>query len=133
MKALGLAYGRARASRHVVGLYATWAMDRLRERVHLSGQPGVIPLAEAIAARTGRPEGEVMRILVEASSAREEAAPPSSFRPALSRALPLEKQTRDEREADTALINDFHSFLAATGTGSRETPKTSQEPGTRAR
>ena len=41
---------------------------------------GSIPLAEAIAARTGRPEGEVMGVLVEANGARDEAAPPSSFR-----------------------------------------------------
>jgi hypothetical protein len=115
-RALGLAYSRARASRHVVGLYAVWALDRLRERVHRAGRQGLIPLAEAISARTGRPEAEVMSTLVEASSARDEAAPPSSFRTGPRSARDISpKRARDEGEADTALIRELQSFLDATG------------------
>ena len=115
-RALGLAYARARASRHVLGLYSVWALERLRERVHRSGRQGLIALAEAIAARTGRSEAEVMRVLVDATSARDEAAPPSSFRP---RGAPTARGSRaarrDETEADLALMRELSGFLTATG------------------
>ncbi len=111
-RALGLAYQRARASRHVTGLYAVWALERLRERVHRAGRQGLIPLAEAIAARTGRPEGEVMSVLVEANSARDEAAPPSSFR---GHREPPARHRKDAAAADLALMQALMSFLAATG------------------
>ena len=102
-RALGLAYARARASRHVTGLYAVWALERLRERVHRAGRQGLIPLAEAIAARTGRPEAEVMSVLVEAAGARDEAAPPSSVpRRGGRRGSPGPARGRDEAEADLA-------------------------------
>ncbi len=115
-RALGLAYGRARASRHVTGLYATWAMERLRERVHRGGRTGLIPLAEAIAARTGRTEAEVMRVLVEASGARDDTAPPSSFRSTLRRedTAPA-RPGKDAVAADLALMGELSSFLGATG------------------
>jgi Domain of unknown function (DUF4129)/Domain of unknown function (DUF4350) len=116
-RALGVAYGRARASRHVTGLYAVWAMDRLRERVHRAGRQGLIPLAEAIAARTGRPVGEVMSVLVEAAGARDEAAPPSSFRPTSRRAA---RESKDALEADRALMRELMSFLTATGQRPRD-------------
>jgi hypothetical protein len=114
-RALGVAYARARASRHVLGLYAVWALERLRERVHRAGRQGLIPLAEAIAARSGCPEAEVMSVLVEASGARDEAAPPSSFRPRHDAAPPSRRARRDESEVDLALIRKLQSFLAATG------------------
>lgn len=126
VRALGLSYARARASRHVVGLYSVWALERLRERVHRAGRQGLIPLAEAIAARTGRGEAEVMAVLVDASSARDEAAPPSSFRTSVLRS----RHARDEAEADLALIHALQGFLAATGqrpTGSREGSKPSEQ------
>lgn len=115
-RALGLAYARARASRHVLGLYSVWALERLRERVHRSGRQGLIPLAEAIAARTGRSEAEIMRVLVDASSARDEAAPPSSFRPrAGASARRSRAARRDEAEADLILMRELSGFLTATG------------------
>jgi hypothetical protein len=112
-RALGLAYRRAKATRHVVGLYAVWALERLRERVHGSGRQGLIPLAEAIAARTGRPLADVMRVLVDAAGARDEAAPPSSFRPASSRTRAPKRA--DDAETELALMRELTSFLAATG------------------
>ncbi|WP_437898507.1 DUF4350 domain-containing protein [Sorangium sp. So ce124] len=115
-RALGLAYRRARASRHAAGLYASWALDRLRERVHRSGRRGLIPLAEAIAARTGRPEPEVMRVLVEASGARDEAAPASSLRaPQSSRGARPSPGPRDGAAADLELVRELQGFLDATG------------------
>jgi hypothetical protein len=111
-RALGVGYARARASRHVLGLYSVWALERLRERVHRSGREGLIPLAEAIAARTGQSEAEVMRVLTDAAGAREEAAPPSSFRP---RGAPAARARRDEVAADLALMDELSRFLTATG------------------
>jgi hypothetical protein len=129
-RALGLAYQRARASRHVTGLYAVWALERLRERVHRSGRQGLIPLAEAIAARTGRPEADVMRVLVEAVGARDEAAPPSSFRPPSLR-RPAGKPG-DTAGSDLELMRELMSFLAATGSSRRarrgEAPATPEGP-----
>jgi hypothetical protein len=79
-RALGLIYARANASRHATSLYSVWALDRLRERFLKGGRKGLAPLAESIAASTGRPLGEVMNVLVEATGARDEVAPPSSYR-----------------------------------------------------
>jgi hypothetical protein len=134
-RALGLTYQRARASRHVTGLYAVWALERLRERVHRAGRQGLIPLAEAIAARTGRPEGEIMGILVEASGARDEAAPPSSFRPESRRGGAAARSVRPGKEAepDLALIRELMSFLAATGSGRTSTGPHPPTPTSRAR
>jgi hypothetical protein len=115
-RALGLAYGRARASKHVVGLYATWALDRLRERVQRSGRQGLSPLAEAISTRTGRPEAEVMRVLVDAACAREEAAPPSLNHLRSARFDARRKPpTRDEIASEFALMRELEGFLSATG------------------
>jgi hypothetical protein len=121
VRALGLAYRRARASRHAAGLYAIWALDRLRERVHRSGRQGLIPLAEAIAARTGRPENEVMRVLVEASGARDEAAPASSFRaPQSLRNAPPAPRVDG---ADFELVRELQGFLNATGQSTADRKK----------
>jgi hypothetical protein len=73
-RALGTRYGQARAARHAVGLYGTFALERLRERLHLAGGRGLSAVAEAVAARSGRPLGDVMRVLVEA---RPDAAAPA--------------------------------------------------------
>src|SRR6185436_17207593 len=71
VRALGLVYARARATRLALANYAAWALDRLRDRLEPGSDPSLHRLAAAIAARTGRPEGEVMRVLVEARSARD--------------------------------------------------------------
>lgn len=65
-RALGGMYARARASRHALELYGGWVIERLREHVG-AGRRGLSALAEAVATRTGRPIGEVMRLLVEAA------------------------------------------------------------------
>jgi len=71
VEALGHQYARARASRHAVRLYAVWALERLREKTLMSRTPGIYPLAQAIAGRTGDDENRVMETLVEASSLRD--------------------------------------------------------------
>ena len=63
VRALGLQYARARAARHVLGAYATWTVERLRERIRLPRERGLGDLAAAVATRTERPLGEVARAL----------------------------------------------------------------------
>ena len=99
-RALGVQYARAGASRFAAAAYASYAIDRLRERIQLGTRRGLAPLAEAIATRTGRPPGEVMRILVEAQSAREAAL------------------DRDTPQDDLSLIRELSRLLKSTG-GSR--------------
>jgi hypothetical protein len=66
VRALGLVYARARAGRVALEHYGVWATERLSERLRLGGAARLSAIAEGIAARTGRPVGEVMRLLVEA-------------------------------------------------------------------
>ncbi len=66
VRALGLLYGRARAGRFARELYGPFAIERLGERLRLSGRRGLSSIAEGVAARTGRPLGQVMQLLLEA-------------------------------------------------------------------
>ena len=100
VRALGLQYARARATRFAAAAYSGYTLDRLRERIQLGTRRGLSPLAEAIALRTGRHSGEVLRILVEAQSARETAL------------------DRDTPPDDLALIRDLSRLLKSIG-GSR--------------
>jgi len=71
VRALGVVYAKARASRLVLSAYAGWVLDRLRERLQPGTDSTLHALAHAVAERTGRGEGDVMRILVEARTARD--------------------------------------------------------------
>ncbi len=76
VEALGTQYHKAGASRLALGMYAGWAIERLRERV-LPGRGGSLSaLAQAVAARSERPEGEVLRVLVEGDSAHKALTAP---------------------------------------------------------
>ncbi|MCA9629139.1 MAG: DUF4350 domain-containing protein [Myxococcales bacterium] len=98
VEALGSQYAKARASRMALGMYAGWALERLRERCQPGGQRrGLLPLAGAIAARTGRDEREVMRILVECESARDAYTAPG------------------EPAEDLKLMRELEALLADTG------------------
>ncbi len=79
VRALGLVYARARAGRVALEHYGAWATERLAERLRLGGSRKLSLIAEGVAARTGRPVGEVMRLLVEA---RPDAEPPLAGRDA---------------------------------------------------
>jgi hypothetical protein len=76
-RAVGVQYARGRAARHALWLYGGYALERLRERLHLAGGKSLSSVAEAVATRTGRPLGEVMRVLVEA---RPDAEPPAPLK-----------------------------------------------------
>lgn len=108
-RALGLAYSRAKASRHALGLYTVWAIDRLRDRFGGARHRGLAPLAEAVAQRTGQDPAQVAQVLTEATSARDEVAPPSSFRPG---GGPLPTQETGPRR-DFWIMRQLESYLAA--------------------
>lgn len=74
VRTLGQRYAQARAAHYVAVHYCSWTLDRLRARLQPGSARGLHTLAVAIAARTGRPEGEVMQILVEAHELRESNA-----------------------------------------------------------
>jgi hypothetical protein len=117
VRALGLAYSRARASQHVLGQYAAWAIERLRERAHRGTRGGLVPLAESVAARTGKSEADVVRTLVEAQGARDVDAPPSFRQPGAPRP---EKKQESEEAKDLALVRELGGFLDVTKTQSTE-------------
>lgn len=71
VRALGQQYAKARATSHVVGIYSGYILERLRERLGARSGGGLHGLAEALSQRTGLAEPTVMRILVQAHSARE--------------------------------------------------------------
>jgi hypothetical protein len=70
VRALALHYARARADRHALACFGGYAVERLRERCGLQVDRSLSGLAEAVATRTGRPVGGVMRILLEARDAK---------------------------------------------------------------
>jgi len=126
VRALGNIYARAKASEHALGNFSAWAIERLRERFYRGTRSGLSPLAEAIAARTGRSENEVLRVLVEAQSARESSGPPSSFRsPYHPHVKPPARGAGEER--DLQMIRTLFDFLRvnigkAPGTRANEKP-----------
>lgn len=80
VRALGQHYARARADRHALGLMGAYAIERLRERCGLRVDRGLSGLAEAVATRTGRGVGEVMRLFIEARDAGKGVAPEKGAR-----------------------------------------------------
>jgi hypothetical protein len=71
-RALGAQYAKAHATRHALVLYSSYVLDRLRETARLGGPGSLHRLAEVIALRTRRSLGDVMRLLVEARTARDQ-------------------------------------------------------------
>lgn len=120
VRALGLAYARSGASRYVLGIYAGWAIERLRERLPREGRRGLSGLAEALAARTGKSTGEVMSALVDLTDAHRETAQMSQR----SVAAPSRAARKDKNQmaADFNLFRIIDQWLALT---SRERTKTS--------
>ncbi|MDI1477555.1 DUF4350 domain-containing protein [Polyangium sp. y55x31] len=114
VRALGLAYARAGASRHALGLYAAWAVERLRERVPREGRQGLSGLAEAIGVRVGKPTGEVMHVLVEATEAQKEAAPVSLRSGDASLRGRSRGTDRAQAASDFAVMRALDHFLAQT-------------------
>jgi hypothetical protein len=104
VRALALSYSRSNAARHASMLYATFALERLRERTRLGQGKGIVALADGIAVRSGRPLGQVTRILVQAEEAREAAAG---------------DEQRSSREEHLTLIRELSTLLRQVGGGSK--------------
>jgi hypothetical protein len=72
VRALGHAYGDARASRFALATYAAWALDHLRERTGATRDTGISGLAASVAKRLGREEKAVLHVFVAAELTRRE-------------------------------------------------------------
>lgn len=112
VRALGLAYARSGASRHVLGIYAGWVIERLRERLPREGRRGLSGLAEALATRMGKSTGEVMTVLVDITDAQKEAAPMSQRSVHAPTRAP--RKDRNQVAADFALFRALDQWLAST-------------------
>lgn len=73
IQALGLKYARSRASGHALSHYGAWALTRLHERVLPGSRATMSELSSALAKLTGREENDVLKILIAAKSAQDEA------------------------------------------------------------
>lgn len=73
IQALGLKYARSKASGYMLSHYGAWALTRLHERVLPGSRATLIELSSALAKSTGREENDVLKILIAAKSAQDEA------------------------------------------------------------
>jgi hypothetical protein len=100
-RAIGMMYGRRRAGRHALESYGSYALERMRERLNLAGRKGLLAVAEELATRTGRPLGEVMRLLVE-------SRPPSNRPTDLERDAAIQEANAAK---DLATLRDLATLL----------------------
>jgi hypothetical protein len=70
VRALGLCYARARAERHALASWGSYAIERMRERYDRQGDGSLSGLAAAVATRTGREIGEVMPLFFAVRDAK---------------------------------------------------------------
>jgi hypothetical protein len=112
-RAIGLQYGRRRAGRHALELYGGYALERMRERLNLSGGKGMLAVAEEVATRTGRPLGDVMRVLVE-------SRPPNQPPADLERDAAIQEATSAK---DLATLRDIATLLQRGTLGGSHTPR----------
>ena len=92
---------RARG-RHALEVYGSYALERMRERLNLVGGKGMLAVAEEVATRTGRPLGEVMRVLVE-------SRPPTQRDPTRSARRAMQEANCAK---DLATLRDLATLLA---------------------
>jgi hypothetical protein len=112
-RAIGLQYGRRRAGRHALELYGGYALERMRERLNLSSGKGMIAVAEEVATRTGRPLGDVMRVLVESRPPNQPPADPE-------RDAAIQAATSAK---DLATLRDIATLLERGTLGGSHTPR----------
>ncbi len=115
VRALGTQYARADASAHALGVYARWALERLRERVPRGRHRDLDELAGEVAARSGRPVGYVRVVLGEAQAATE-AFGPASVRAESLRGTAFQGLPRADHHVE--LMQQLTELVAALG-GSR--------------
>ena len=112
-RAIGMQYGRRRAGRHALEIYGSYALDRMRERLNLTGGKGLLAVAEEVATRTGRPLGEVMRVLVESRPPNQRPTDPE--RDALAQEANAAK--------DLATLRDLYTLLRQGTLGGSQPPR----------
>jgi hypothetical protein len=74
VRALASTYARAGAAELAASHYGSLLVDQMRERACPGQHPTLLQLASAVARRVGRPEPEIVKLLVEAKSAFDDAA-----------------------------------------------------------
>lgn len=74
--AMGRQYEKARAATFASGLFATWVLERLRNRFSSAASAGLLGLAQEVARVSDRDETDVMRLLVTAHGAIESRLSP---------------------------------------------------------
>ena len=112
-RAIGMQYGRRRAGRHALEIYGSYALDRMRERLNLTGGKGLLAVAEEVATRTGRPLGDVMRVLVESRAPNQRPTDPE--RDALVQEANAAK--------DLATLRDLYTLLQRGTLGGSQPPR----------
>jgi hypothetical protein len=115
VRALGTQYARARGAGHVLAVYATWAVERLRERIRLSGDQGIGDLSVAVAARTGRSLGDVARVLFAARKDSDNDVRGGAIAGAAT--LATEDRSRAGVEQQLAMMRELRQLLADTSAG----------------
>ena len=120
VRAVGLQYARAHAGEHALQSYGAWATERLRARVRLRGDRGLGDLAAAVAARTGKPVGDVARLLFEARRDPNAAAAIGG------------RSTRATAEPYLAMMRELESLVADSGAvaarAGRADPRRARDP-----
>jgi hypothetical protein len=101
-------YRRARATRHALALWGAYVVDRLQDRLRLGGRRGVGALAEHLSARSGRPLGEMARLVLEARET-DDSTPRSARR----RRTEDREATARQTHAITTLASLLRSAEAA--------------------
>jgi hypothetical protein len=117
VEAVGRAYARARAAAQALRGYGTYALERLHQRMGMSVGRGIIGLAEALAARTGRSAGEIARLLVEVREATDATAATAGGAGAGSARGP--RPSRRDVEPHLRVLGDLCELVNQTG-GSRD-------------
>jgi len=72
VRAVASNYARADAGRLAAGHYALLLIEQLRERTCPGQRPTLLQLAAAVARRVGRPETQIVELLVEAKTSFDE-------------------------------------------------------------
>lgn len=72
VEALGLLYRKRGASRMVLAQYGGWLVERMRASVVPGREARLLGLANAVHQRTSHPEAEIVRVLAEVHTAKDD-------------------------------------------------------------
>ena len=118
-RAIGVAFRRAKASEHALGLFGVWAFDRLRARGERGNQRGTRHLAHVIAERTGDSESDVLATLHEVRAMRDDASPPSSREAPPSSSFSSRPPPAGDRSSPLTTMAKLDKYLKALSSADR--------------